>query len=63
MMEKRLVDPCRQRTTPADGAEGCRRTWPAARTAAEQARDEDRVEETQSLAEEAEGEKWERRKG
>ena len=31
--------------------------------AAEQARDDDRVEETQSLAEEAEGEKWRRRKG
>ena len=32
------------------------------RRAAEQARDGDRVEETQSLAEEAEGEKWRRKR-
>ena len=43
-------------------ARGRRRTWRAARRAAEQARDDDRVEETQSLAEEAEGEKWGRKK-
>ena len=47
----------------ADGARGRRRIWRAARRAAEQARDDDRVEETQSLAEEAEGETWRRRKG
>ena len=39
-------------------ARGRRRTWRAARRAAEEARNGDRVEETQSLAEEAEGEKW-----
>ena len=39
-------------------ARGRRRTWRAARRAAEQARGDDRVEETRSLAEEAEGEKW-----
>ena len=38
-------------------ARGRRRTSRAARRAAEQARDDDRVEETHSLAEEAEGEK------
>ena len=46
-------------------ARGRRRIWRAARRAAEQARDNDRVGETQSLAKEAEGEtggrkKWER---
>ena len=41
---------------------GRRRTWRAARTAAEQARDDDKVEENRSLAEEAEGEKWGRKK-
>ena len=44
-------------------ARGRRRMWRAARRAAEQARVDDRVEETQSPAEEAEGEKWRRRKG
>ena len=39
-------------------ARGRRRIWRAARRAAEQARDDDRVEETQSPAEEAEGETW-----
>ena len=43
-------------------ARGRRRIWRAARRAAEQARDSDRVEETQSQAEEAEGEKWRRKK-
>ena len=43
-------------------ARGRRRTWRAARRAAEQARGEDRVEETQSIAEEAEWEKWRRKK-
>ena len=43
-------------------ARGRRRTWRAATRAAEQARDDDRVEETRSLAEEAEGEKWGRKK-
>ena len=38
--------------------EGVGRIWRAARRADEQARDDDRVEETRSLAEEAEGEKW-----
>ena len=42
-------------------ARGRRRIWRAARRAAEQARDEKRVEETQSFAEEAEGEKWGRK--
>ena len=42
-------------------ARGRRRIWRAARRAAEQARDDDRVEETRSLAEEAEGEKWGRK--
>ena len=37
---------------------GRRRICRAARRAAEQARDDDKVEETQSFAEEAEGEKW-----
>ena len=40
-------------------ARGRRRTWRAARRAAEQAHDDDRVEEAQSSAEEVEGEKWE----
>ena len=40
-------------------ARGRRRTW----RAAEQARNDDRVEETQSLAEEPEGDKWRKRKG
>ena len=44
-------------------ARGRRRIWRAARRAAEQARDDDRVEETQSVAEEAEGETWRRRRG
>ena len=44
-------------------ARGRRRIWRAARRAAEQARDDDRVEETQSLAEEAERKTWGRRKG
>ena len=39
-------------------ARGRRRIWRAARRAAEQVRDDDWVEETQSFAEEAEGEKW-----
>ena len=39
-------------------ARGRRRTWRAARQAAEQVRDQNCVEETQKLAEEAEGEKW-----
>ena len=56
MVEKRLVDPCGQRTTPGT-ARGRRRTWRAARRAAEQARDDDRVEETQISAEHAEVEK------
>ena len=43
-------------------ARGRRRTWRAARRAAEQAHDDDRVEEAQSSAEEVEGEKWRRRK-
>ena len=43
-------------------ARGRRRIWRAARMAAEQARDDDRVEETRSFAEEAEGEKWGTRK-
>ena len=43
-------------------ARGRRRVWRAARRAAEQARDSDRVEETHSFAEEAEGEKWGRKK-
>ena len=38
-------------------ARGRRRIWWAARSAAEQARDDDGIEETQSFAEEAEGEK------
>ena len=42
-------------------ARGRRRIWRAARRAAEQARDDDGVEETRSLAEEAEGEKWGRK--
>ena len=42
-------------------ARGRRRVWRAARRAAEQARDGDRVEETQCLAEEAKWEKWEKR--
>ena len=44
-------------------ARGRRRIWRAARRAAEQAPDDDRVEETRSLAEEAEGEKWRRKEG
>ena len=44
-------------------ARGRRRIWRAARRAAEQARDEDMVEETRSFAEEAEKETWRRRKG
>ena len=44
-------------------ARGRRRIWRAARRAAEQARDDDTVEETRSLAEEAEGETRGRRKG
>ena len=47
-----MVDPCGQRTTHADGA---------SRRAGEQARDDERVEETQSFAEEAEEEKWRRK--
>ena len=43
-------------------AGGRRRIWRAARRAAEQARDDDRVKETQSLAEEAEGERGEEKK-
>ena len=43
-------------------ARGRRRIWRAARRAAEQARDGDRVEETLSPAEEAEGETWGRKK-
>ena len=43
-------------------ARGRRRIWRAARRAAEQARDGDWVEEIQSSAEEAEGEKWGRKK-
>ena len=39
-----------------------RRIWRGARRAAEQARDDDWVEETQSPAEETEGEKWRRKK-
>ena len=42
-------------------ARGRRRVWRAARRAAEQARDGDRVEETRCLAEEAKWEKWEKR--
>ena len=42
-------------------ARGRRRIWRAATRASEQARDDNRVEETQSLAEEAEGEKWGRK--
>ena len=53
--KKRMVDPCGQRTTLADGARPSM-TWRAARRAAGQARDDDRVEETRSPAEEAEGE-------
>ena len=41
--------------------EDVERIWRAARRAAEQARDDDRVDETRSLAEEAEGENWRRR--
>ena len=41
-------------------ARGRRRIWRAARRAAEQARDDDTVEETQSFAEEAEGRNGER---
>ena len=43
-------------------AKGRRRIWRAARRAAEQARDGDRVQETQRRTEEVEGEKWERRR-
>ena len=43
-------------------ARGRRRIWRAARRAAEQACDDDRVEETLSPAEEAEGETWGRKK-
>ena len=43
-------------------AKGRRRIWRAARRAAEQARDGDRVDETQRRTEEVEGEKWERRR-
>ena len=43
-------------------ARGRRRTWREARRAAEQDQNRDRVEETQSFAEEAEGEKWRRKK-
>ena len=43
-------------------ARGRRQIWRAARRAAEQARDGHRVEEIQSSAEEAEGEKWRRKK-
>ena len=43
-------------------ARGRRRIWRAARKAAEQARDSDRVEEIRSSAEEAEGEKWGRKR-
>ena len=43
-------------------ARGRRRVWRATRRAAEQARGDDRVEETQSPAEETEGEKWRRKK-
>ena len=42
-------------------ARGRRRVWRAARRAAEQARDGDRVEETHCLAEEAKWEKWGKR--
>ena len=42
-------------------ARGRRRIWRAARRVAEQARDDETVEETQSFAEEAEGEKWGRK--
>ena len=43
-------------------ARGCRRIWRATRRAAEQACDDDeRIEETQSFAEEVEGEKWRRK--
>ena len=42
-------------------AKGRRRIWRAVRRAAEQARDEDRVEETQRRTEEVERENWERR--
>ena len=42
-------------------ARGRRRIWRAARRAAEQARHDGRVEETQSFAEEAEGDKWRRK--
>ena len=44
-------------------ARGSRRIWRAARRAAEQACDDDNVEETRSPPEEAEGETWGRRKG
>ena len=43
-------------------ARGRRRIWRAARRAAEQARDGDRVEEIQRSAGEAEGERWGRKK-
>ena len=43
-------------------ARGRRRIWRAARRAVEQACDDDRVEETLSPAEEAEGETWRRKK-
>ena len=43
-------------------ARGRRRVWRAARRAAELARDDDRVEETLSPAEEAKGETWGRKK-
>ena len=42
-------------------ARGRRRVWRAARRAAEQARDGDRVEESHCQAEEAKWEKWEKR--
>ena len=56
-----MVDPCGQRTTHADGARAST-ILASSRGAAEQARDDDRVEEILSLAEEAEEEKW-RKKG
>ena len=42
-------------------ARGRRRIWRAARRAAEQACDDDTIQETRSLAEEAKGEKWGRK--
>ena len=50
---------CWMRIDDGSSMRGRRRVWRAARRAAEQARDDDGVEETQRQADEAQGEKWE----